>query len=516
MTREGLKRGLSAFSLFILLIAFQNCGPAWRTLDSDALAENSLSPTTDAIPSMDPQLPGPAEKTISASETQPLSVNIRSSEMLSASLLPAGASYDADHGLFLWLPKVGQAGVQTIAFKTAEGTVALKLNLQISALTSAERAAGPRDGASDGDVGFIFIHGLGEIDRCANPADLAMYWGFGPTRLARGSKATVLCYDGRLSAETVAPQIAKKILAADCGRFNRCILVTHSMGGLVAEFMMTHARGAKSGDPEPALFSNADLFAAVKSRTLSVISLASAAGGSKVADIAVGSPSSAFSLFASQITDWMGRDTPSVRSVQVLRASLILAPLNEDPGVPVYMVPGFSPQTAWEWDPWSGGLYGAVTSDIPLQVFQGDTSLTGLDGVMQTKARSDGLIDFRSGCGLRSADANGGPGYSSSLLAQLLYCAKWEKKPNHFVWFASNLNHFLIPKDWAGCANTDAPCQSFDFDVSNQTLTVNPSRNGWSAVRVARAKLDENRRPEVAETVTIPDKATSSGLLSGL
>lgn len=508
-----IKRGLKAIALLPVLIAFQNCSPSFHAIDGSSNGESLASTDT---PPVDPLPIETQEKVITASETQPIAMTIDSREVLTPNALPSGAMYNASTGIFRWLPKTGQAGPQTVDFKTSSGAIAFRLKLQINSLGPTALATGPTDGSQDGDVGFVFIHGLGEVDRCADSADLAAYWGSSPTVIGRSSKSTVLCYDGRSSVETVAPQIARKILDSDCGRYNRCVLVTHSMGGLVAEFIMTHARAAKSTDPEPGLFANAVLFAQVKTRTLSIISLASAAGGSKVADMATNAPSTTFSTIISQVTNWMGRETDSVRSVVVSRATTVLAPINEDPEVPVYMVPGFSSVTAWEWDKYTGGLYGTLFGSIPANVFQSEPSLTALDGVMQTTARFDGLVDFRSACGNRSGNSGDGPGYGASVATQLLYCAQAAKKPNHFVWFASNLNHYWIATDWAACSNPQSPCLNYEMNQTTQTLNLNANRNGMSAVRVARAKIDENRRAEVSAVVNYSNGTLSSGLLGSL
>lgn len=513
MDARAAKRGFSALGLAITVIAFQNCSPSFHALDgvsspsSNASAGLPETPTETPVP--------PAEKTISAAETQPITVNVAAPERLTASPLPTGAIYDAVTGTFRWLPKPGQAGSHAVSFTNASGRAVLTLNLQITAATAI--AAGPADGARDGDVGYVFIHGMGDVDRCADAGDLAAYWGAGPATIARGSARTLACYDGRIGAENAAPAVARQILDADCGRFDRCVLVVHSMGALVAEFILTHDRPARANDPEPALFANHELYARAKARTLSVISIASAAGGSRVADIlrnqgSAGTVASFMASFARRLE----MNTESTRSLTTARATGVLAPWTADPGVPIYMIATYSPTLAWEWDDVFGGFFGALIGNIPVNVFQGDEYLTGLDGIIQTKARSDGLVDFRSGCGLASINSDDGPGYRATLGQQLAYCAQGYKKANHHLWFASNLNHYLAPVDWAGCANPTAPCRVHDYSPSTKSFSANPAYDGMSAVRVARAKLDANRPAEVVSTIAVANGAVSAGVLGGL
>lgn len=480
--------------LGLLLAAFQNCSPAFRVLEPSALPGSDNQASTDdaaAGGGSGDNGDSPAaipEKTLSFSETEPIEISI-SGPALSPAALPEGALYDGR--VLRWLPRVGQTGAYKIEFKNTLGENGFVLNLQVAARSPAVLARGPSDGAADGDVGFVFIHGMGSVDRCANAADLAAYWSGAPAVIGReaGSR-TVACYDARASAESQAVKVAQQIVDANCGKFNRCILITHSMGGLVTEFIMTHDRPAKTGEAEPGLFDHAELFKKAKMKTLAVISLASAAGGSRVADALESSNSSSIASFVGGVARWIGSGTQSAHSVTVARANA-LVPIDADPGVPFYMVAGYSVKSAWEWDPWFGGLWSAV-DDIPMTVFQGDQELMGLDSVIQPSTRWDGLVDFRSACGVRSSDSRFGPGYSAGTDLSFNFCATAAHKPNHFPWLISNLNHYLIAMPWTGCAGEN-PCETREYNPSTKSFAVSSAMAGMSAIHALRYKLDRAR-----------------------
>lgn len=440
---------------------------------------------------------------VSANEMQPIQLQFSASVSVISQTLPPGAVFDESTHQFLWLSSVGQAGQYQLQLSAPDNRTLL-LPLSISKISPAQLALGPTDGVQDGDVGYVFVHGAGSVDRCADSRNLADYWKDSPSIIGRGPGLTTLaCYDGRDSAEFVAKSVALQILNAKCGRFNKCIVITHSMGGLVMEHMFTHVRAAVPSDREPALFDNAELFQKARERTLAVISLASAAGGSRVADV-VEDPGNAAALQAAvgQISNWLGENDDSTKSVSVKRASDILAPFNADPGVPFFMVPGYTRKTVQEQDDAISGFLNSVIGNISINVYQGDQSLALLDTIVQPEARFDGLVDFRSACGIASDDAHAGPGYSASLPVQMQYCFNSPKKANHVLWFASNLNHYLITTTWASCHNSKNPCVISDPDSANQTLSLNSSYRYLSAVEAIRAKLDVNRfnNPEIQLT----------------
>lgn len=479
--------------LGLLLVAFQNCSPGFRVLEPSALpgTRNDASTDGEADDNGEGDGNGSAstipEKMLSFDETEPVEVAL-SGEDFSPVALPEGALFDGR--VLRWLPRVGQTGAYKIEFKNTLGEKSFVLNLQVSARSATALARGPSDGAADGDVGFVFIHGMGSVDRCGSSSDLTAYWSGAPATIVRETATrTVACYDARASAESQAPKVAQQILDADCGKFNRCILVTHSMGGLVTEFIMTHDRDAKTGE-DAALFANAELFKKAKARTLAVISLASASGGSKVADALASSNSSSIASFVGGVARWIGSGTQSAASVTVARATT-LVPIDADPGVPFYMVAGYSVKSAWEWDPWFGGLWSAV-DDIPMTVFQGDQELMGLDSVIQPSTRWDGLVDFRSACGVRSADSRFGPGYSADASLSFNFCATAAHKPNHYPWLISNLNHYLIAMPWTGCGGAN-PCEIREYSPTSNSFSVSSAMAGMSAIHAIRYKLDRAR-----------------------
>jgi hypothetical protein len=268
------------------------------------------------------------------------------------------------------------------------------------------------------------------------------------------------------------------------------------MGGLVVENIMTHARAALPSDPEPSLFANAALYQQVKDRTIAVISLGSAAGGSKAADL-VNDPGSGaiFQALVGEAAQWLGQNSNATKSLEVFRASDFLAPIQADPGVPIYMVAGYSKQTAAEASGGILGILGDAVGDIPMTVFDGDQSLASLDSVVEYNSRSDGLVDFRSSCGVMSDDESAGLGYGASLSAQMQWCYTAPKKANHRVWFLINMNHYLLSTPWVSCGNSANPCQASDPSPGLSSFSINPIYYAMSAIEVVRAKLDANRPP---------------------
>jgi hypothetical protein len=199
---------------------------------------------------------------------------------------------------------------------------------------------------------------------------------------------------------------------------------------------------------------NSGTFQQAKSRVLMVISLSSAAGGTKVADY-LENPSNQGLITISNLVNTMHLNTAAYQDLTVQNSTHTYAPFNLDPGVPFFMVAGFSPV-----------LFGAIGA-APTQIFNGDLDLPLVDSVVQPGSRGDGLVDFRSACGVASDDNNNGPGYTASLAQQFQYCATAPKKPNHFAWFAINLNHYLTAGSNGQCLNSVNPCQTFVYQNGN-------------------------------------------------
>ena len=306
------------------------------------------------------------------------------------------------------------------------------------------------------------------------------------------AQAALSCYNSSIGADAAAPLVAQQIVSANCGTYNKCVVVTHSMGGLVIEHILTHARAALPSDPDATLFSNSALYIQAKMKILSVISIASAAGGAQTATMLEGPGQTGQSGLAILIANLLGYNSDATKSLVVSRAADVLAPIQADPGIPIYMVPGYTAETATEAGI-AGNLAVEASGQIPLQVYQSDPDFTALDPLVTLTSRSDGMIEFRSSCGVASDNPSGGPGYSASLTSQLSYCYSSPKKTNHFVWFLTNLNHSLSPTPWNNCANTTAPCQILEANAAQATYTANASLSGQSAINVIRAKLDINR-----------------------
>lgn len=401
-----------------------------------------------------------------------------------SSTLPSGAIFNTQTKTVYWMPQKGQAGSYTIA----AGTGSSRRLIQLSVAAANGLSQGPPKNFSDGVVGYVFVHGMSSKNYCLSPGDLSAYWAGTAEYLApQPTLRTLSCYDGTQGAEQSAVLVAQQILAAPCGPYNKCIVVAHSMGNLIMEHIFTHARAAQNGDPEPGLFDHAALFSEVKKKVIFVISLASAAGGSKAATI-LNDPSSATTLqrLSGDLAQTLGQNTPATRSLAVLRASTVLAPVAADPGVPFFMVPGYTAQTVNE-----AGLLNTLLSlgNIPRPVYNGDFNYATLDPVIRFTSRSDGIVDFRSACGIASSTENEGPGYTAPITSHFQYCLSSGKKPNHYLWFVSNMNHGLIATPWTGCYNTSNPCISWFPNANGTGYNLESSLYFRSAIEVIRAKL---------------------------
>ena len=514
--------------MIILLFVYQNCmGPGFvpvSNLRDNAIGGGATGPPTwvpatpTPVPSPTPRptpsptpAPTPSPPTVATSvsgtELVPLAVHVAASGTLVSTLLPAGALYDQATQMFRWLPKRGQAGTYLATFRlTRSGgpVYAVNLNLTIAPFAEAALLAGPPDAYAEGDVGYVFVHGAGNVDRCSNHADLLAYWGASPAILEPDpAKVKLACYDSRQAAEIVAPSVAQQILDSDCGRFQKCVAVTHSMGGLVMEFILLHGRAANSSDPEPGLFAEHDLYKRAADKVAFVISLSTAAGGSKVATILYeeGDSAPAQEIVAT-IEGWLGVKTGAYNSTTVRRATGVLAPLNADPGVPVFLVAGYSRKTVREAEGDFFGFFDSFFDNVPDSVYNGDQKSAELDDIVQFDSRGDGLVDFRGACGILSDNPRAGPGYDASVAQHMQYCFFTQRKANHYPWFAINLNHFLLPAPWPNCATAKNPCRSTFPDYARSTYSEDQSERGRNAAQVMRTRLTTNRFGFSGQTLT--------------
>lgn len=408
-------------------------------------------------------------------ELSPFSAQLNS---VTTSSLPQGAVYDKQAQILYWIPQKGQAGDYTIS---AGGH---SITLIVGAAPDLKR--GPPSKYQDGNLGFVYVHGLSSENYCMKQTDLASYWETTPQLLSpQAELRTLACYDGKRPVEESAIFVAQQIVAASCGPFNKCVVVAHSMGNLIMEYIFDHARTATGSDPESALFAYADLFKQVKNKTLFVISLASAAGGSKAATL-LNDPNKdvLIQAIASDLADLMGDKTPATQSLTVARASTVLAPIQADPGIPFFMVAGYTAQTTEE-----NGLVGNLIGNVPQSVYNGDDRYARLDPLIRFQSRSDGMVDFRSACGIASALVDDGPGYKAPLAAHFNYCLAGPRKPNHYLWFITNLNHSRIAAPWTGCFNDSNPCISWFPDPGGAGWQLDGNFLYKSSIEVIRSKL---------------------------
>lgn len=448
--------------------------------------------TSDGPPGATPLAPRTIQiHTAIADELKPLTVQLETSKYLPYldAPLPFGATYNGNTQTLRWIPKKGQAGVYSFVLGVTNDNVEHRLTLTVNPATEVQLKTGPYDIYQDGDVGYIFVHGAGDADRCTDTQDLEEYWGETKNIIAPyAAQRYVVCYDGRKDAEESAQKVAQQILQADCGKFNRCIIITHSMGGLIMNHILTHTRTPTINDPKQSLFDNRFLYQAVKNRALFVISLGSSAGGSKVANM-VEHPQD-YGIDQS-IVDFIQSTTgygPSgyTRSNEVYYATHVLAPINEDPEVPFFMVAGFSEKIVDEYEGQN-----INNSELP-KIFNSDYELMALDEIAQFRSRSDGLVSFRSSCGVASDVVDDGPGRNASLIQQFQYCYQAPKKPNFYPWFAINLNHYLLASPTYDCNNTTNPCRVLFANAQNNTMAQDPGLAKKNAAQVIRAMLTRN------------------------
>jgi hypothetical protein len=469
-----------------ILLSFQNCSSGFNANDLAGSAASGLAAGA-SLGSLPVVL-----YSAQISELQSVTVKLDGQGALTfPEGLPEGALYDEGARRINWIPRQGQAGdykVHVLELGQEKGYVNLSVGANSAQLL---RDGGPPFLYQDGEVGYVFIHGAGETDRCADSADLAAYWGDGPSIIAPDPATRyVACYDSRSAVADVAQSVAQQILNANCGRYNKCIIITHSMGGLMMEHMFLHIREPQATDPEPNMYLPRATYKAVRDRTLFVISLSSAAGGSPSASIVNNSgPTNLDQKVVGAISRFIGLNRDSTRNLVVTYASDVVAPYTEDPGVPFFMVATFSEKTLVEENGFLGSLVNVAIDSVPQIVFNGDREMAITDTLTSFQSRSDGLVDFRSSCGIASDNETDGPGRSVSLDEHFRYCWQSTKKANHFVWFLANVNHSLVTSNYQGCTNSQVPCVALFSDPANATFKMNTLFTGWSAVQVIRNRL---------------------------
>lgn len=379
--------------------------------------------------------------------------------------LPVGALLNENGREFLWLPQKGQEGSYKLSVLDALKTESI-YEVQIDAQTEDEMTIGPAAWYRDGDIGLIYVHGMSQEDVCEAPGKGRDYWLSTPGILMpQASLNSVICYDGRDRVESQARKVADQILASSCGAYGRCAVFTHSMGGLMLEYILHRSL---SGDVPTA---DRIAFQAAREKIAFVVSIASAAGGSKLANI-VKHPDRYpdASLLANIMKPFLASGG-ALDSLQVEFASQTVAPMDIDTKMPFFMVPGYSKEEG-----------------AGLNTFNGMYELGVLDSNAQFQSRSDGLVAFRSACGVASDREDDGPGRGSSLESQFQYCFGAPKKPSHYVWFSINLNHAAIHQPFAQCQDAKNGCV-VHVGKPGESYQASPELTGTDAVNIMRRLL---------------------------
>ncbi|MEZ4744235.1 MAG: hypothetical protein R3B45_17595 [Bdellovibrionota bacterium] len=400
--------------------------------------------------------------------------------------LPKGAYIDTSSEKLYWLPTIEQQGSYSGLIPLYGIQRKIFLNIEHKNFRQ-----GPPSNFRDGDVGYILVHGKG-IDYCADPEGLEDYWRQSKNALSPDqSYLKVVCYDGTKRVADTALSVAQQIQKANCGRFNKCIVVTHSMGGLMLEHMMIYSRSPRENEKYPEYFNNREEYLKAKEKILFVVSIASAAGGSKAAELLLrSSEQSTIQELIGKISAKFEDKNDAARNLLVDIATTEVAPINEDPGVIFFMVPGFSKELAKQ----VGDILG-TSDENPFDVFNGDNEIAALDRVVHYSSRSDGLVSFRSACGIADSDVDAGPGWKASLEEQFQYCLNSQKKPSHFVWFLTNLNH--SKNRWAekACKAGGNECEIYFPNYNQRTFIRETRLNGRSATMAIRYLLTKDALP---------------------
>lgn len=466
-------------------------------------------------------------------EMAPVSIDLKG--VVAVRDLPAGAIFDTEAKRIYWIPQKGQQGQHRIHLEyknesvlghlvgfaknlfslsqvpdsDTEGTATKEVIIKVHELSEASLLEfGPLDVYADDDVGYVFVHGKTLNNLCLASEKGAAYWdppeeygtksykkrgdtSFEAVIAPNDKLKTIVCYDGSVDVPTSAPDVARQIIDAPCGKYGKCIVVTHSMGGLQLEYIFTHARKAREGDEHPEYFVDSELFQSVKAKTVFVVSLASAAGGSKSADLIVFPEKQ--SVVQGKIGEiakkYFNADSGATQSLAVERATKILAPVGEDPGVPFFMIPGYSETVQDSILDGLGAVFDQLSDDPDKELFNGDLGYPNLDSLVNFHSRSDGIVAFRSSCGSTSVGVDDGPGHTfPSLEEHLEYCFQVEKKPNHYVWFLSELNHSAIALS-VDCGAEAFSCSILFPDIYKKTYVPSPIYQGSDAAHTIRELL---------------------------
>lgn len=387
--------------------------------------------------------------------------------------LPRGSMYDASTHSLRWLPHQTQVGKHLLKVRQQEQDTVVVLD--VDAHAEEVLNLGPPGQYKDSDVGYVYIHGMSMKNYCTDDDKGWNVWKWTADILSPDTNnRAAVCYDGRGRIDHQAADVARQIIDSPCGVFNKCIVVTHSMGGLMIEYILLHAKeGSKVTVWERELFRQA------QEKTLFVLELGSASGGAELANV-VKHPEQY--PRHKHLMGQIGKLIPSQDAIDVLAldfATQEAAPLDEDPGVPIFMVPGYSRTIL------------AREEEVDLgvkDVFNGRLDLAALDRSMALNARNDGLVTFRSSCGIASDDEKDGPGYHAPLEDQFSYCFLAPKKPRHHVWFTMNLHHFAIYSPFAKCQKDPSACQAHSLDAQGNIVEREDLR-GMDSVTAIRHML---------------------------
>ncbi len=394
--------------------------------------------------------------------------------------LPKGAIYQETDQTIYFIPQKGQRGKYEIEI---EGNETLEWELEVTAVAEETlQKKGPTESYSDGDIGYIFLHGKTMSNLCESKEGAEAYWLKADEVLAPDeTNRTLICYDGTKKVSETVKSVAEQMEKASCGLYGRCIVVTHSMGGLMLEHMLIYAGKGEGLDED--LKGHEALYQKVKDKILMVISIASAAGGSKTADVALELSKDPDSL----IGQFYDLEAGSNQSLRVNHATTVLAPVNQDPGVPFFMVAGYSENIKEGSGDVLGSIFDSLAGgdETEEKPFNGSTMYSTLDQMTGFTSRSDGAVAFRSSCGTTSSSADDGPKRDAEISEHLKYCYAEAKKPNHYVLFLSDLNHDLIIQD-IDCKETKNRCQVLFPDEEQKTFTPSPTYTGQNTIQVIR------------------------------